>query len=493
MYNGQLEKIGIILRAKEAKQKTQESNATEKVEIAVISSYNQMGELQYGNLEDKYSLENNINAIEGLLNPITKEIENFPVIIVVDGYSINIEKDGRVYLSNNIDKKEEDTRQKEKESLALLEHFETKYENENVDINYISTECKKIGNGSLYLNGIAIKNTNRSEFKFLNDFTIDYWIKESAENLDKVWAPQIVSATTNGIWIGLHSGQFVVRGYGKENYLVLNPPTMDEWVHVAVTRKSGIIYVFYNGVIQGTVNNSVDFQSGDLFIGSDGGVEYTINSYIDELRILNGECKYISNFETSTEEYDKTSGIVYHFNYDEVKEDNAELSMTDKKFGNASKFFNNTYLKYNKKNEFGFSNDFTIDYWIKESAENRKKKNAGHIVVTTKNGIWIGLYSEKFVVRSYGEENYLELDPPPIDEWVHIAITRKNGIIYVFYNGILQGTVNNTFNFQAGELTVGSDGQELHITNSYIDELRILNGYANWTKNFIVSTKAYDY
>ncbi len=143
MYNGQLEKIGIILRAKEAKQKTQENNATEKVEIAVISSYNQMGELQYGNLEDKYSLENNINAIEGLLNPITKEIENFPVIIVVDGYSINIEKDGRVYLSNNIDKKEEDTRQKEKESLALLEHFETKYENENVDINYISTECKK--------------------------------------------------------------------------------------------------------------------------------------------------------------------------------------------------------------------------------------------------------------------------------------------------------------------------------------------------------------
>ena len=248
MYNGQLEKIGIILRAKEAKQKTQENNATEKVEIAVISSYNQMGELQYGNLEDKYSLENNINAIEGLLNPITKEKEK---------------------------------KKKEKESLALLEHFETKYENENVDINYISTECKKIGNGSLYLNGIAIKNTNRSEFKFLNDFTIDYWIKESAENLDKVWAPQIVSATTNGIWIGLHYGQFVVRGYGKENYLVLNPPTMDEWVHVAVTRKSGIIYVFYNGVIQGTVNNSVDFQSGDLIIGSDGGVEYTINSYIE--------------------------------------------------------------------------------------------------------------------------------------------------------------------------------------------------------------------
>ena len=64
MYNGQLEKIGIILRAKEAKQKTQESNATEKVEIAVISSYNQMGELQYGNLEDASRLKVNIEDFQ---------------------------------------------------------------------------------------------------------------------------------------------------------------------------------------------------------------------------------------------------------------------------------------------------------------------------------------------------------------------------------------------------------------------------------------------
>ena len=67
-----------------------------------------------------------------------------------------------------------------------------------------------------------------------------------------------------GIFLGLNNGKFVVRGWGLTNYLTLEPPPMDEWVHIAVTRKDGIIYVFYNGVLQGSTESSIVFADGDL-------------------------------------------------------------------------------------------------------------------------------------------------------------------------------------------------------------------------------------
>ena len=106
-----------------------------------------------------------------------------------------------------------------------------------------------------------------------------------------------------GIFLGLNNGKFVVRGWGLTNYLTLEPPPMDEWVHIAVTRKDGIIYVFYNGVLQGSTESSIVFADGDLYLGYEGTAYYSKSTYIDELRILNGYCAWTENFEVPSKPY----------------------------------------------------------------------------------------------------------------------------------------------------------------------------------------------
>ena len=54
--------------------------------------------------------------------------------------------------------------------------------------------------------------------------------------------------------------------------------------------------------------------------------------------------------------------------------------------------------------------------------------------------------------------------------------------------GIELGVVINQAN-----MYVGGDGTGTYTKNSYIDELRILNGYCQWTENFEVPTSPYNY
>lgn len=492
-------KNGIINHAKHAKESTLMQNAIEKVKLAVLDSYNTDGKILYGNMEITSSLENNINKIEGLQQKLTDNITQFPVIVNVDGYNIQIKENGDVelYDSNTQEENnsyEKEKYEKEKSSLVLLEHFEENYSNNQIDTSKIDINNKKLGNASLSLNNTAIKNSNQEQFNFARDFTIDYWIKLSNQNLNSTWAPMLVVEKNNGIWIGLHNGEFVIRGYSVQDYLQIEPPQTEEWTHIAICRENGTLRVFYNGQLKESIANSINFAAGDLVIGSDGSTAYLYNSYIDELRIINGTAKWNSNFTPTNNEYED-EGILYHFNYNRVSEDTATISTTEKKFGNTSKYFNNTHIIYDEKQieNYDFAGDFTIDFWIKLSNQNLEVNAAPILFARETNGIWIGLYSGKFVVRGGYVRNYLEIEPPQTEEWTHIAICRENGILYVFYNGILQGKIENNVNFAKGKLIIGFDGAGAYLYDSYIDELRILKGYGCWTNNFNVPEKEYQY
>lgn len=492
----QLEKNGLFEKSKLAKEQARKSEAIEKIQMAVMASYTEDGKLLYGNFDYKNGLENNLNSIQGLSAKLTEAITTFPINIIVDGYKIEIAENGTIKLDdekNNNDNKDNNI-DKEKEALVLLDKFEENWE--GVPTEKISTENKKLGSGSLYLNYTEIINTS-NEFNFSSDFTIDYWLNLSSENLQQTWIPILVVNQTDGIWIGIHSEKFVIRGYGKTDYLSIEPPTVDEWVHVAICRKDGIMYAFYNGILQGQTNNTVNFTGGNLCIGSDGAGDYVKNSYVDELRIINGTAKWTKNFIVPSTEYNSKEGIIYHFNYSEVSKSTAISSASEKKFGNYSKFLDSSYIEYGVKTQekYKFDSDFTIDYWIKLSSENLQQEWIPILIVKNSGGMWIGLHTGKFIIRKYGESitDYLKIEPPTIGEWVHVAICRKNGVIYVFYNGILQGEVKNSETFISGKLYIGTDESEHYIKNSYVDELRILNGYCAWEKNFSVPQNEYKY
>jgi len=155
---------------------------------------------------------------------------------------------------------------------------------------------------SLSLNNTSIAN-NTNNFKFESDFTIDFWLNLSSSNISRDGAPILVVANTNAIWIGLSYGKFVVRGYGVTNYIEVEPPVSGEWVHIAITRKNNVLYLFYNGVLQKQVDNDIIFPAGSMYLGFDGTNTWLTDSYIDELRILNGYCQWTKNFDVPTREY----------------------------------------------------------------------------------------------------------------------------------------------------------------------------------------------
>ena len=91
---------GILTKAQEASDKTKQANAEEQVKLAVQASYGEDGKI---NLDE---LNNELSKIEGLTykgNPISdsNKIESLPADVVVDGYTITINKDGSVSIGNN--------------------------------------------------------------------------------------------------------------------------------------------------------------------------------------------------------------------------------------------------------------------------------------------------------------------------------------------------------------------------------------------------------
>lgn len=482
-----LTQTGLFTKVKDAKEKTICSQAEEKVKLAVDASFDSTASL------NKDKLKENLNKIDGI-NPKV-EVIAYNLTVNVDGYQFVITESGQVTMLVKSENEEDNQKhEEEKNSLVLLDHFD---DNKGIIINSdkITTEDKKVGNSSLYLNNTEFVDENTYKFQFDDDFTIEYWLKESSENLKAEWAVQLAVATNNGIMCTFNNGKFVIRGWSVANYLSLDPPPMDEWVHIAVTRKDGIIYVFYNGILQGTTNNTTKFSNGKLCLGFEGSTFHTKDSYIDELKILNGKAKYTENFDITRDEEYYSDEVVYHFEKStEINQNTSKTSYENKKFGKASSYFNNSYINYGVKgNNYKFDKDFTIDYWVNISAENLKETWSIQLAVAEYNGIMIVLNDGKFVVRGWKGINYLTTDPPPINEWVHIAVTRKDGIIHVFYNGKLQKTVENSMVFNNGSLYLGYEGTAFFSKSTYIDELRILNGYCAWTENFEVPSKPYEY
>ena len=78
---------GLLTRANDAKTETGKAGAKEKVQMEVAASYDNSGNLS------KDMLNKNLENIEGITGI---PIENFPATVVVDGYNVTIDGNGKV-------------------------------------------------------------------------------------------------------------------------------------------------------------------------------------------------------------------------------------------------------------------------------------------------------------------------------------------------------------------------------------------------------------
>ena len=84
---------GILSKANTAKTETEKAGAKEKVQMAVMSSFDNSGKLDYG------QLKTNLDNVEGIGKSVPPTITNLPITVKVDGYDVKIDENGKVTVS----------------------------------------------------------------------------------------------------------------------------------------------------------------------------------------------------------------------------------------------------------------------------------------------------------------------------------------------------------------------------------------------------------
>ena len=174
----------------------------------------------------------------------------------------------------------------------------------------------------------------------------------------------------------------------------------------------------------------------------------------------------------------------------------------------GSVFFDGSgdYLSLAPSTDFSFSNDFTVEAWayptdITSDGSNSKYKAIFSLNVdggwnAQGNGLVLSIGNLHYGVGYNTDYNNGII---PINTWTHLAVTRSDGAIKIFVNGILDQTINDsnsddtfangTGNIPAIGLFDKNGGTPRFYFTGYISNLRICKGHAVYKSQFIPPTR----
>lgn len=169
-------------------------------------------------------------------------------------------------------------------------------------------------------------------------------------------------------------------------------------------------------------------------------------------------------------------------------------------FGDASVTFgssNQAVTVGDSLADFAFGlRDFTIDCWVRIT----------DFTATSIFDIGDDIEAHKLVIYNSGGTgaHFTVFDgtnspgslTATTDIWYHIAVTRKDLGMRIFVNGVLDSSViSSTKNYGipvfGNPPFIGYNDLTLLGFHGFIDEVRVLNGYAAWTSNFGVPSSPY--
>jgi len=177
----------------------------------------------------------------------------------------------------------------------------------------ITSSVSKFGDTSGFFDGTNdyLSVANNTVFAFgTGNFTVEAWIyRTGGSGNQPICQSDALGSSTNDKWwfavvsTGLFFGTHDTGGFSVTTTTTFNTNT---WYHVAVTRNSGTMYLFINGVstaftTSGTPSGHSLGQNG-LSIGAMTTPSYW-TGYIDELRITKGIARYTASFVTQSAEF----------------------------------------------------------------------------------------------------------------------------------------------------------------------------------------------
>lgn len=286
-----------------------------------------------------------------------------------------------------------------------------------------------------------------------------------------------------------------------------------QWNHLAYVKKSGTMYVYYNGV-QVASSSTVVFNasSADLRLLYRGnGYPTPVGAALDEVRITKGLARYQTAFTVPTrlpnapvyDLYSKYLKLRTQFNNNLTDDaNNYTLSgsgyafNTDGIGGQPSLRLTSGNVSMTGSAFNAGPNDFTIERWFKPDASCPTCYAVSNATGFTSNA-WMlepthGTYSDKWSFWVYNVSTsapILVSTSPALGVWSHVAIVRRGNLITMYVNGVAQATKTLTSPTQSLSTAAADQIMYLgqHPTNRYSGNICQLNFYnvAKYRGNFV--------
>jgi hypothetical protein len=182
--------------------------------------------------------------------------------------------------------------------MSMMNDYET------VGNSSLITNIEKYGNSSLYFDGTGdylLAPASQNIVFRTGNFTIECWLYLTATGVDDgvIIENRSSGASTSGFAFNTRgvAGGYKINFYVGGFNITPNSVTYSSWNHIAVTRSSGTVRIFLNGVIDLTVTINTNLTDSSMTIGQ--SLLYAnsnITGYIDDLRITKGVARYTANF-----------------------------------------------------------------------------------------------------------------------------------------------------------------------------------------------------
>jgi len=311
--------------------------------------------------------------------------------------------------------------------------------------------------------------SSNSAWELPGDFTIESWVYPTS-TLTTAFGGVCVSFATNGIWFGNLPSGFGLRAFGVADLIFTTTrPLANTWTHVAVSRQSGVMRLFINGILTTTLNDSRTFVQGNLHIGSDGTTGAPWNGNISNLRLIKGVALYTSNFNpTRLQPIEGTSFLLAHNGFGDNGPNNFVPTIvgsgpsrsTLSPFSNNYKNFtlgggSNNGITVGTNTALAFTNNFTLSATVKITAyQSSTFFGIANLIIdrgpaTTYNyAVQISNATTVTFVKRTGTEGlqFFSFTVPTLtDRVVNIVFRYNNNILELYLNGSFVGnrTVTN--------------------------------------------------
>jgi hypothetical protein len=149
-----------------------------------------------------------------------------------------------------------------------------------------------------------ITTSSTSDINFgTGDWTIDYWFNMNSGQTDRMHALNVGTGSVANISFNFNDGNafwLYWNGSGTPNIIFGSDGDYGDgaWHHMAVTRASGMVRVWVDGVHKGSNNYSSSSsmgQTASLYVGAGSLGVLTWDGYLDEVRVCKGTALWVGS------------------------------------------------------------------------------------------------------------------------------------------------------------------------------------------------------